>query len=66
MFDCVSLWLAQVLERLDALQAEREKLEDQWMRKQRWLETVHLEQIFYRDISSMDKTTGSQQVRVFT
>lgn len=57
-----SLWLLQVLEKLDALQAERDKLEDQWNKKQSWLETVHLEQVFYRDVSSMDKISSSQEV----
>nr|XP_057947283.1 spectrin beta chain, non-erythrocytic 5-like isoform X2 [Doryrhamphus excisus] len=52
----------EVLEKMDALQAEREKLEEQWNQKQAWLENVHLEQIFYRDVSSMDKTCGSQEV----
>uniref|UniRef100_A0A3P8T408 Spectrin, beta, non-erythrocytic 5 n=1 Tax=Amphiprion percula TaxID=161767 RepID=A0A3P8T408_AMPPE len=52
----------QVLEKLEALQAERDKLEDKWKKKQSWLETVHLEQIFYRDISSMDKTSNSQEI----
>lgn len=58
----------QVSEKLKALQAEREKLEEQWKKKQFWLETVHLEQIFYRDVNSMDKTCSSQEVRskVFT
>ncbi|XP_054861726.1 spectrin beta chain, non-erythrocytic 5 isoform X3 [Amphiprion ocellaris] len=52
----------EVLEKLEALQAERDKLEDKWKKKQSWLETVHLEQIFYRDISSMDKTSNSQEI----
>ncbi|XP_061631327.1 spectrin beta chain, non-erythrocytic 5 isoform X2 [Phyllopteryx taeniolatus] len=52
----------QVLQKLDALQAEREKLQDQWNHKQSWLEKVHLEQIFYRDVSSMDKTCSSHEV----
>lgn len=61
---CKSICLSffQVLEKLDALQAERGKLEDQWKKKQRWLETVHLEQIFYRDVNNMDKTSSSQEV----
>lgn len=52
----------QVLEKLDALQSEREKLRDHWKRKKSWLETIYLEQIFYRDVSSMDKTSSSQEV----
>ncbi|KAG7215088.1 hypothetical protein INR49_011666 [Caranx melampygus] len=52
----------EVSEKLDALQVEREKLEDQWNKKQSWLETVHLEQVFYRDINSMDKTSSSQEI----
>uniref|UniRef100_A0A4W6DIZ9 Spectrin beta, non-erythrocytic 5 n=1 Tax=Lates calcarifer TaxID=8187 RepID=A0A4W6DIZ9_LATCA len=52
----------EVLEKLDALQAERDKLEDQWNKKQSWLETVHLEQVFYRDVSSMDKISSSQEI----
>uniref|UniRef100_UPI0037E8FE98 spectrin beta chain, non-erythrocytic 5 n=1 Tax=Semicossyphus pulcher TaxID=241346 RepID=UPI0037E8FE98 len=52
----------EVLEKLEALQAERGKLEQQWNQKQRWLETVHLEQVFYRDVNSMDKTSSSQEI----
>jgi len=51
-----------VLEKLKALQEEREKLEDQWSLKQSWLESIHLEQVFYRDVNSMDKTSSSQEV----
>ncbi|XP_047467733.1 spectrin beta chain, non-erythrocytic 5 [Mugil cephalus] len=52
----------EVSEKLDTLQAERDKLEEQWKKKQFWLETVHLEQIFYRDVNSMDKTCSSQEI----
>ncbi|XP_069573815.1 spectrin beta chain, non-erythrocytic 5 [Brachyistius frenatus] len=52
----------EVSEKLGALQAEKDKLEEQWNKKQRWLETVHLEQVFYRDVNSMDKTSGSQEI----
>lgn len=49
--------------KLDSLQAERDRLEEQWNRKQSWLESVHLEQIFYRDVNSMDKMSSSQEVQ---
>lgn len=62
MFICVSTWFFQVLEKLEALQAERDKLEERWNEKQSWLETVHLEQVFYRDVNSVDKTSSSQEV----
>lgn len=52
----------QVSEKLKALQAERDKLEEKWKQKQSWLGNVHLEQVFYRDVNSMDKTSGSQEV----
>ncbi|XP_057715583.1 spectrin beta chain, non-erythrocytic 5 isoform X1 [Corythoichthys intestinalis] len=52
----------QVLQKLDILQAEREKVQDQWCRKQSWLEKMRLEQLFYRDVSSMDKTCSSHEV----
>ncbi|XP_030248101.1 spectrin beta chain, non-erythrocytic 5 [Sparus aurata] len=52
----------EVSEKLKALQAERHKLEQQWTEKQRWLETVHLEQVFYRDANSIDKTSSSQEI----
>ncbi|XP_040917192.1 spectrin beta chain, non-erythrocytic 2 [Toxotes jaculatrix] len=52
----------EVLEKLDALQTGRDKLEHQWNKKQSWLETVHLEQVFYRDVNSMDKTSSSQEI----
>ncbi|XP_035529504.1 spectrin beta chain, non-erythrocytic 5 [Morone saxatilis] len=52
----------EVLEKLEALQAERDKLEEQWNQKQSWLETVHLEQVFYRDVNSVDKTSSSQEI----
>lgn len=54
--------VVQVMEKLDSLQAERERMEEQWNRKQSWLETVHLEQVFYRDVNSMDKMSSSQEV----
>ncbi|KAK2826814.1 hypothetical protein Q5P01_021028 [Channa striata] len=52
----------EVLGKLDALQEERVKLEEQWNTKQSWLEAVHLEQVFYRDVNSMDKTSSSQEI----
>ncbi|KAM4625618.1 spectrin beta chain, non-erythrocytic 5 [Polymixia lowei] len=52
----------EVSEKLQILQAERQDLEQQWNRKQSWLETTHLEQVFYRDTDSMDKTSNSQEV----
>uniref|UniRef100_I3J096 Spectrin, beta, non-erythrocytic 5 n=1 Tax=Oreochromis niloticus TaxID=8128 RepID=I3J096_ORENI len=52
----------EVLEKMDALQSEREKLEEHWKKKQSWLETVHLEQIFYRDVNSMEKMSNSQEI----
>ncbi|XP_029317025.1 LOW QUALITY PROTEIN: spectrin beta chain, non-erythrocytic 5 [Cottoperca gobio] len=52
----------EVLEKLEALQRERDKLEEQWNQKQSWLETIHLEQVFYRDVNSMDKTSSSQEI----
>lgn len=62
----VFIWICsmvvQVMEKLDSLQAERERMEEQWSKKQSWLETVHLEQVFYRDVNSMDKMFSSQEV----
>ncbi|XP_076022140.1 spectrin beta chain, non-erythrocytic 5 [Genypterus blacodes] len=52
----------EVVEKLQALQKEKEKLEEQWSLKQNWLETAHLEQVFYRDAHSLDKTSGSQEI----
>ncbi|XP_060938197.1 spectrin beta chain, non-erythrocytic 2 [Limanda limanda] len=52
----------EVLEKLDAVKAERDKLEDQWNKKKIWLESVYLEQVFYRDLDSMDKTSSSQEI----
>ncbi|XP_070699072.1 spectrin beta chain, non-erythrocytic 5 [Pempheris klunzingeri] len=52
----------EVSERLQALQEERDKLEEQWTEKRSWLETVHLEQVFYRDVNSADKTSSSQEI----
>ncbi|XP_068195162.1 spectrin beta chain, non-erythrocytic 5 isoform X2 [Antennarius striatus] len=52
----------EVLEKLEALKAKRRKLEEQWKKKQSWLEGVHLEQVFYRDVSSVDKTSSSQEI----
>ncbi|KAM8913952.1 spectrin beta chain, non-erythrocytic 5 isoform 3-T3 [Spinachia spinachia] len=51
----------EVLEKLEALMEERRKLEEQWKRKKSWLESVHLEQVFYRDANAVDKTSGSQE-----
>ncbi|XP_029982912.1 spectrin beta chain, non-erythrocytic 5 [Sphaeramia orbicularis] len=52
----------EVKEKLKALLAERDKLEEQWNKKQHWLENIHLEQMFYRDVNNMDKTSSSQEV----
>lgn len=52
----------QVVEKLDGLQAARDRMEEHWNKKQSWLETVHLEQVFYRDVNTMDKTSSSQEV----
>ncbi|XP_054470225.1 LOW QUALITY PROTEIN: spectrin beta chain, non-erythrocytic 5 [Anoplopoma fimbria] len=52
----------EVSEKLEALKEERDKLEEQWNQKQSWLESVHLEQIFYRDVNSVDKTSSSQEI----
>ncbi|KAK5886954.1 hypothetical protein CesoFtcFv8_017933 [Champsocephalus esox] len=52
----------EVLEKLKALQEEREKLEGRWSLKQSWLESIHLEQVFYRDVNSVDKTSSSQEI----
>lgn len=43
---------------------ERDKLEEHWKKKQCWLETVHLEQIFYRDVNSLEKISNAQEVRL--
>ncbi|KAL6106061.1 sptbn5 [Pungitius sinensis] len=51
----------EVLEKLEALREERRKLEEQWKQKKSWLESVHLEQVFYRDANAVDKTSGSQE-----
>lgn len=50
------------MEKLDSLQAERDRMEEQWKKKKSWLEAVHLEQVFYRDVNAMDKTSNSQEV----
>ncbi|XP_027134554.1 spectrin beta chain, non-erythrocytic 5 [Larimichthys crocea] len=52
----------EVSEKLEALQAERDKLEEQWNKKQSWLEIVHLEQVFYRDMNNIDKMSSSQEI----
>lgn len=60
---CLCLFVVlQVVEKLDGLQAARDRMEEQWNKKQSWLETIHLEQVFYRDVNSMDKTSSSQEV----
>lgn len=66
MFIWDSSWFFQVSEKLEALQEERDKLEEKWNEKQSWLETVHLEQVFYRDVNSVDKTSSSQEVHLFS
>lgn len=64
LFNCFFVVL-QVSEKLEALQAERDKLEEQWNKKQSWLEIVHLEQVFYRDMNNIDKMSSSQEVHPF-
>ncbi|XP_049319614.1 spectrin beta chain, non-erythrocytic 5 isoform X1 [Astyanax mexicanus] len=55
---------SEVEEKLRTLQAEREKLTDNWESKQKWLENTYLEQVFYRDIENMEKITNSQEVQL--
>ncbi|XP_072545910.1 spectrin beta chain, non-erythrocytic 5 [Salminus brasiliensis] len=55
---------SEVEEKLRTLQSEREKLSANWESKQKWLENTYLEQVFYRDIENMEKTTNSQEVQL--
>ncbi|CAN9501902.1 unnamed protein product [Ophioblennius macclurei] len=52
----------EVTEKLEALLDGRRKLEEEWKRKQRWLGSVHLEQVFYQNVNSVDKTSSSQEI----
>ncbi|XP_036450101.1 spectrin beta chain, non-erythrocytic 5 isoform X2 [Colossoma macropomum] len=54
----------EVQEKLRALQDGREKLTDNWESKQKWLENIYQEQVFYRDIEHMEKITNSQEVQL--
>ena len=49
-------------EKLQSLQEEKDKLHGHWDRKQRSLEVTHLEQVFYRDMESMENINNSQEV----
>ncbi|XP_029453305.1 spectrin beta chain, non-erythrocytic 5 [Rhinatrema bivittatum] len=52
----------QIQERLQALAAERSQLYQEWELKKEWLERVHLEQVFYRDLGNMEKILNSQEI----
>ncbi|XP_067099877.1 spectrin beta chain, non-erythrocytic 5 [Osmerus mordax] len=52
----------EVKEKLLSLQEEKDKLHGHWDRKQRSLEVTHLEQVFYRDMESMENINNSQEI----
>ncbi|KAM9777958.1 spectrin beta chain, non-erythrocytic 5 [Neosynchiropus ocellatus] len=52
----------EVSEKLGVLQSHRNALVEEWNRKLEWLESVHLEQVFYRDVRSLEKTSSSQEI----
>uniref|UniRef100_A0A3B4AJ25 Spectrin, beta, non-erythrocytic 5 n=1 Tax=Periophthalmus magnuspinnatus TaxID=409849 RepID=A0A3B4AJ25_9GOBI len=52
----------EVVEKVQSLCLERERLEQQWADRQRSLEEIQLEQLFYREANSLDKTSASQEV----
>ncbi|XP_053700420.1 spectrin beta chain, non-erythrocytic 5 [Synchiropus splendidus] len=52
----------EVSQKLRVLQSHRHALVEEWNRKQEWLESVHLQQVFYRDARSLEKTSSSQEI----
>ncbi|GCC16940.1 hypothetical protein chiPu_0021941, partial [Chiloscyllium punctatum] len=53
-----------VRDKVTSLQDEKSGLYRQWELKRSWLERMLLQQIFYRDISQMEKLMNSQEVSV--
>ncbi|XP_060684627.1 spectrin beta chain, non-erythrocytic 5 [Hemiscyllium ocellatum] len=51
-----------VRDKVTSLQDEKSGLYRQWELKRSWLERMLLQQIFYRDISQMEKLVNSQEV----
>ncbi|MGH0174376.1 UNVERIFIED_CONTAM: hypothetical protein FKN15_008679 [Acipenser sinensis] len=54
----------QIQDKLQALNEARESLYQQWELKRGWLERMHLEQIYYRDITHMEKILNSQEIHL--
>ncbi|XP_071971772.1 spectrin beta chain, non-erythrocytic 5 isoform X1 [Engystomops pustulosus] len=54
----------QLIEKLQALVDENEKLYQEWEMRRKLLEQVHQEQVFYRDIDNMEKILNAQEVRL--
>ncbi|KAM8834261.1 LOW QUALITY PROTEIN: spectrin beta chain, non-erythrocytic 5 [Synchiropus picturatus] len=52
----------EVLQKMRVLQSHRHALLEEWNRKQEWLESVHLQQVFYRDARSLEKISSSQEI----
>ncbi|XP_058844035.1 spectrin beta chain, non-erythrocytic 5-like [Acipenser ruthenus] len=54
----------EIQDKLQALNEARESLYQQWELKRGWLERMHLEQIYYRDITHMEKILNSQEIHL--
>ncbi|XP_040268693.1 spectrin beta chain, non-erythrocytic 5 [Bufo bufo] len=54
----------QLREKLQALVEENKNLYQHWEKKRKFLEQVHQEQVFYRDIDNMEKILNAQEVRL--
>nr|XP_033806940.1 spectrin beta chain, non-erythrocytic 5 isoform X2 [Geotrypetes seraphini] len=54
--------VTQIQEKLQALLAEKKQLYQEWELKKKWLEWVHSEQVFFRDIDHMEKILNSQEI----
>ncbi|XP_030069558.1 spectrin beta chain, non-erythrocytic 5 [Microcaecilia unicolor] len=54
--------VTQIQEKLQALSTEKTQLYQEWKLKKKWLERVHAEQVFYRDVDHMEKILNSQEI----
>nr|XP_014340923.1 PREDICTED: spectrin beta chain, non-erythrocytic 5 [Latimeria chalumnae] len=52
----------EIQNKIDSLDELKASLYHQWELKKRWLEKINLEQVFYRDVSYMEKILNSQEI----
>ncbi|XP_014805640.1 PREDICTED: spectrin beta chain, non-erythrocytic 5-like [Calidris pugnax] len=52
----------EIQQKLQALLEEKENVYNEWKQKKEWLEKIHQEQMFYKDLDHLDKLLNSQEI----